>query len=322
MLKVYAAKGDCLAPVEPTGAGLDRAVWIDLINPSREEEKGIESQLGIELPSREEMQFIELSSRLYQESGALFMTGELLARVDQLLHSAEAVTFVLTNQRLVTIRYDNVHAFETVVQKGCRPGSGLISGDRLLVGLLQAENDYLARVLERVGRDLDEMSRQVFQRNGSREANRQFSEVLIKLGRREDLLSHVRDSVNTLSRMISFLRAGEKSGGLGKELSQALKSEDRDVRALSEYLDRLATKIGFLLEATLGLVNVEQNQIIKIFSVAAVVFMPPTLIASIYGMNFKHMPELEWYWGYPLALALMVLAAGLPIWLFRRRGWL
>ena len=323
MLKAYAAKADCLTLLDPA-AGLASAVWIDLIKPSREEEKQVEGLLGVEIPTREEMQTIELSSRIYRENGSLYLTGDLLARVDQLLHSAEAVTFVLSGSRLVTIRYDNVQAFEMLSARCCKAGTGLLTGERILTGLLQTENDYLATVLGRVGSDLDEMSRQVFSRDPDKsEGSRNFREVLLKLGRREDLLSHVRDSLNTMSRMVSFLRSIDKNEGpLSKDVLALLKSEDRNVAGMSEYLGRLALKLSFLLDATLGLVNVEQNQIIKIFSVVSVALMPPTLIASVYGMNFKHIPELEWALGYPYAIGFMILSALIPLLWFRRKRWL
>jgi magnesium transporter len=315
MLNAYAAKGDCLTLLDPV-SGLDTAVWIDLISPSREEEKRVENLLGVEIPTREEMQTIELSSRIYRENGSIYLTGDLLARVDQLLHSAEAVTFVLSGHRLVTIRYDNVQAFEILSARCCKAGSALLTGERILTGLLQTENDYLATVLGRIGSDLDEMSRQVFSRNPDKsEGSRNFREVLLKLGRREDLMSHVRDSLNTMTRMVSFLRSIDKNDGpLSKDVLTLLKAED--------YLGRLSQKLGFLLEATLGLVNVEQNQIIKIFSVASVALMPPTLVASLYGMNFKHMPELEWTYGYPMAVGIMIMSAVIPLFWFKRKRWL
>ena len=323
MLKAYAATGDCLTLLDPL-TGLDSAVWMDLVNPNREEEKRVESLLGVEIPTREEMQTIELSSRIYRENGSLYLTGDLLARVDQLLHSAEAVTFVLSGNRLVTIRYDNVQAFELLTARCCKPGSGLLTGERILTGLLQTENDYLATVLGRIGSDLDEMSRQVFARDPDKsEGSRNFREVLLKLGRREDLMSHVRDSLNTMTRMVSFLRSIDKNEGpLSKDVLTLLKAEDRNVAGMSDYLGRLAQKLGFLLEATLGLVNVEQNQIIKIFSVASVALMPPTLVASLYGMNFKHMPELEWSYGYPMAFGIMIMSAVIPLFWFKRKRWL
>ena len=323
MLKAYAAKGDCLSLLDPI-EGLDRAVWIDLVSPSREEEKQVESLLGVDIPTREEMQTIELSSRIYRENGSLYLTGDLLARVDQLLHSAEAVTFVLSNHRLVTIRYDKLQAFEILSARCCKAGAQMMTGERILTGLLQTENDYLATVLGRLGSDLDEMSRQVFSRDPDKsEGSRNFREVLIKLGRREDLMSHVRDSLNTMSRMVSFLRSIDKNEGpLSKDVLVLLKAEDRNVAGMSDYLGRLALKLSFLLEATLGLVNVEQNQIIKIFSVVSVALMPPTLVASLYGMNFKHMPELEWTYGYPMAVGIMILSAVIPLMWFKRKRWL
>ena len=179
-------------------------------------------------------------------------------------------------------------------------------------------------MFRRVGSDLDEMSRQVFSRDPDKsEGSRNFREVLLKLGRREDLTSHVRDSLNTMSRMVTFLRSIDKNDGpLSKDVLAMLKAEDRNVAGMSDYLGRLTQKLGFLLEATLGLVNVEQNQIIKIFSVASVALMPPTLVASLYGMNFKHMPELEWTYGYPMAVGIMIMSAVIPLFWFKRKRWL
>jgi magnesium transporter len=160
----------------------------------------------------------------------------------------------------------------------------------------------------------------VFSRSAA-QTSRDFQKILSRLGRAGDLASKVRESLVSLGRLLAFAIQGTQARGR-KTGSARLKTIGRDVASLSDYAAFLNNKVGFLLDATLGMINIEQNAIIKIFSVAAVVFLPPTLIASIYGMNFAHMPELGWPLGYPLALALMVVSAILPYLYFKRRGWL
>ncbi|HKW52700.1 MAG TPA: magnesium transporter CorA family protein [Stellaceae bacterium] len=303
----------------------DDAVWIDLLRPTREEESFVEKALAVELPTREEMQEIEPSNRLYQEDGGLFMTANVLANTDSPAPESTAVTFVLLRQRLVTVRYAEPKAFRIFagyVERHREVGAG---GPSLLVGLLEAIVDRTADILERIGVDIDALSRSIFATDGSGGsqpgATRDFTDALTRIGRHHDLTSKARDSLVSLSRLLSFLTLpGDVRND--KELREHVRSLARDVASLTDHATFISGNISFLLNATLGLVNVEQNAIIKIFSVAAVVFLPPTLVASIYGMNFKLIPELGWDFGYAWALLLMVLSAVLPYLYFKRRGWL
>jgi len=298
-------------------------VWIDLVSPTDEEEDGLERQLGIDIPTKEEMEEIEISSRLYHEDGATFMTATLPAQADRDDPEMAPVTFVLSGRYLITIRYHEPRAFQTFPMRAQKVAMGCETGEGVLIALLEAIVDRLADILERAGRDIDGISRGIFQRkNAKPTASRDFQAVLESIGRKGDLTSHIRDSLVTLERLIGFLAQGVVQRKSGKETRERVKTLSRDVRSLADHASFLSQKITFLLDATLGMINIEQNATIKIFSVVAVVFLPPTLIASIYGMNFEYMPELAWLLGYPFALGLMVLSAILPYLYFKRRGWL
>jgi magnesium transporter len=296
------------------------AVWFDLIAPSAEEEQRVEAVLGVDVPTREEMQEIEASSRLYEENGALYMTATVLAKSETDYPQAGAVTFILAGDRLVTVRYSEPQPFAAFVAKGQRSPGTYQRGDVILAGLLDAIIDRLADILERVGIEVDDLSRTVFQH--AAEPVRSFQDVLRQLGRKGDLTSKARESLFGIERLLLFFSQRCGRDERGGDLRARVETMIRDVRSLADHSTFLSGKVTFLLDATLGMINIEQNAIIKIFSVVAVVFLPPTLIASIYGMNFDFMPELHWRFGYPLAICLMIGSAIAPFLYFNRRGWL
>ncbi|MDX1606979.1 MAG: magnesium transporter CorA family protein, partial [Candidatus Competibacterales bacterium] len=270
-------------------------------------------------PTREEMEEIEVSSRLYQEDGALFMTAMILSRADTDDPRSTAVTFILSDARLVTLRHDEPRSFRLFAARAQRYQSDMRRGELVLTGLLEAIVDRTADILERVGSDLDAVSREVF---APPRRGRDFHESLRRIGRIGDLGSKVQESLISIARLLTFYNQTLDTGKGSKELRGRIKTLSRDVQSLTDHASFLSSKISFLLDATLGMINIEQNAIIKIFSVVAVIFLPPTLVASIYGMNFALMPELGWRFGYPWALGLMVVSAILPFWFFKRRGWL
>ena len=321
MIRRFAAERGRLRPAD--AAATERAVWIDLFEPTAEEEAAVE-KLGIGIPTREEMEEIEISSRLYYENGAAFMTATLPAKVDvEVLPQMAPVTFVLTADRLITVRYHEPQAFRTFPQQAGKTELGDDEAITVLASLLDAIVDRLADILERAGRDIDRISQEIFQHQGTAAArSRDYHRILRHVGRAGDLTSNVRDSLVTLERMFGFLGRHTMQVKAGREVRQAVRALARDATSLTDHASYLSQKTTFLLDATLGLVNIEQNATIKIFSVAAVVFLPPTLIASIYGMNFRFMPELSFPFGYPFALLLMVASAVLPYLYFKRRGWL
>jgi magnesium transporter len=326
VLTVYRPAQQCLAKVEVAAGGAPPAdaVWLDLLNPTKEEERLVEEALGIEAPTREEMQEIEVSSRLYTEGRAVYMTATVLSRMDSELPLSGPVTFILLGEKLVTLRYAEPRPFAHFSLRAQRAASGYVSGPLVMVGLLEGLIDRMADVLETVGTDIDALSREIFDADSARTRGRDFQQVLRRLGRKGDLASKVRESLVSIARVTHYALETIDLSHLGyaRELRNRSKALDKDVVSLLDHTNYLSSKVNFLLDATLGLINIEQNSIIKLFSVVSVGLMPPTLIASIYGMNFDVMPELTWEWGYPFAIALMIISAVLPLVYFRKRGWL
>ena len=310
------------AAVTDPSALPDNAVWVDLVNPSSAEDRAVEQLAGIAVPTREDMQEIEISSRLYIENGARYMTATLMCHSDTDMPRTTAVTFILAGHRLVTVRYDQPRPFAVVEAKlarSCAPG---ITGEMVLMELLDAVIDRCADILERVGA-IDQVSHEIFEPNNERHGHaKQYSQILIAIGRKGDLTSKVRESLVSIGRLVTFLSAVVEGVKWSKDMREQLKTMQRDVASLTDHASYLSGKITFVLDAMLGVVNLEQNNIIKLFSVMAVVLMPPTLIASIYGMNFKSMPELEWAHGYPMALVLMLICAIVPYYIFKLKKWL
>jgi magnesium transporter len=323
VIRGFAAVDGRLTEVADPLAGLDTAVWLDVVDPTGEEEGVLEARLGVDIPTREEMEEIEVSSRLYQETGAIFMTASLPARTDADDFWVGPVTFALIGRKLVTVRYHEPRAFRTFPQRAEKADLGCNNGEDVMIALLDAIVDRLADVLERVQREVGEISRGVFQSEVTAAApRRELNDVLRLIGRKGDLSSSISESLVSLQRVAGFFGQVVEQRGGDRGLGVRLKTLAHDIQSLSDYTDSLAQKITFLLDATLGMITIEQSNIIKIFTIAAVVLLPPTLIASIYGMNFRHIPELDWRFGYPFAFAMMVVSALIPWWFFKRRGWI
>jgi magnesium transporter len=325
MLNVYVAdQRGCLAKagVAPDQPLPPEAIWIDLVSPTPDEERQVEALLGVEVPTREEMQEIEVSSRLYEENGALYMTAPVVTKADTEHPQAGAVSFIVAGDRLITVRYAEPQSF-TLFSARCQRAPGPYTrGDAVMAALLDALIDRIADVLEHIGMEVDDISHEIFEHPAKPRRGGNFQSILRRLGRRGDLTSKVRESLVGLGRVLMFLSQASTAQKIAKNLRDRLRTMTRDVRSLTDHASFLSSKINFLLDATLGMINIEQNAIIKIFSVVAVVFLPPTLIASIYGMNFEYMPELHWPFGYPMALLLMLGSALAPLLYFKRRGWL
>jgi magnesium transporter len=302
------------------------AVWIDLLNPTPEEERIVQQALRVEIPTREEMQEIESSSRLYREEDFLFLTAPFLYGAETEDMGSTAITFVLGTSQLVTVRYATPKAFQVFAARCHRAPAALLgSADGVMLHLFEQIVDRLADILERIAADMDRASRAAFRTARAEiKANRKdadLKDTLITLGQVGEVTTRANETLLGLSRILTFVGA-EKSTAVRKENQALIKSLVRDVRSLVEHANFLNSKANFLLDAVLGIINVEQTNIIKTFTVASVALMPPTLIASIYGMNFEFMPELRWAIGYPMALVMMVVSAVLPIVYFKRKGWL
>jgi magnesium transporter len=301
----------------------DNAVWLDLVNPAPGEDKLIERLLGIAVPTREEMQEIEVSSRLYVENHARYMTATLMCNSDTATPKTTAVTFILSGHRLITVRYDDPRPFMIVGNKLARNCPANVTGETVLIDLLDAVIDRAADILERIGVEVDRVSHDIFEPDNAASGQAlSYKDILKAIGSKGDLTSKVRESLVSIGRLLLFLANEAEGMRWHKDVRLQLQANQRDVLSLSDHATYLSNKIQFLLDAMLGVVTIEQNNIIKIFSIAAVALMPPTLIASIYGMNFRRIPELEWAFGYPYAVALMICSAILPFVIFKWKKWL
>jgi magnesium transporter len=325
MLFAYTLRGSSLerTPIEAGAALPEGAIWFDLVSPTPEEERLVESELHLDVPTREEMAEIEPSSRLYIEGDARYMTATLIYDAETDKPKTTVVTFILTNRKLVTVRYDEPRPFVRVTAKLGRTCPQNFSGESVLIELLDAVIDRSADILERVGSEVDAVSGRIFEgRAAHDDPNQRYQLILRTIGRKGDLTSKTRESLVSIGRLVLFLANEADNIKLAKEPRAQVRSMARDVQSLTDHASFLINKIQFLLDAVVGMVSMEQNNVIKIFSVVAVVMMPPTLIASIYGMNFRHMPELEWVAGYPLALIVMIVAAIAPYLYFKWKKWL
>ena len=318
----------------PTGSGYtwvehtppapfpDEFLWADLFEPTADEERAVERLLTVDVPTREEMKEIETSNRLYEEGGAIYLTATVGSKLDSERPESSAITFILSNGRMITNRYVDPTPVRRFMQYVERSPAACTSAPTLLAGLLEAFVERIADLLERVQSELDQVSFAIFPRDGAATPSSANLHALIRqIGANGDLVSKARESLVSFQRILMYVQQSSVVT-LSQDQRGRFKSTLRDVQSLSDHASFLGNKIQFLLDAVLGLINLEQNNIIKIFSVAAVMFLPPTLVASIYGMNFQFMPELHKHWGYPLALLAMLASALVPYVYFRRKGWL
>jgi magnesium transporter len=297
----------------------ENAVWLDLFEPSPEEEQQVEHGLGIDVPSREEMREIESSNRLYEENGALYMTATLVTKLDADPGQSTQVTFILAGKRLVTNRYADTLSFRRFIAFAQTHPGACASGSSLLAGLLEAIVNRIADVLEQIGSDIEVISTRVFVQRHRRAHD--YRAELGQIGQGGELVSKTRESLVSLSRLLGFLQQSTNER-ITAEAHASLRTVSGDVVALSDHASFLGDKVQFLLDATLGMVSIDQNNILKIFSVVAVLLLPPSVIGAFYGMNFSYIPWLHEPWGVWAALGMMVVSALAPYAYFRRKGWL
>lgn len=292
------------------------AVWIDLVKPTRDEDAAVEKALGLSIPTREEMAELEASSRVYRENGAIYATADIITHGDEELPGVEPVTFMITDGPLVTIRYVDPKPFTLMVERLEREPQLCATGTDIFLHLMETVIDRVSDILSGTVGRVEGIAGHVF--SGGKTVG--FEKLITQLGRAQMTNARIEQSLAGLSRIFAFVGVDER---MNKGDGRAhLRSLSRDAESLSAHNHAIAASINFQLSAALGLINIEQSSIIKIFSVAAVAFLPPTLIASIYGMNFHFMPELSQPWGYPLAVVAMVVSAILPLAWFKKKGWL
>jgi magnesium transporter len=287
-----------------------------------EEIQKVQDFVGVPIPARSDPGYTEPFETSYAENGVRYMHASVPSEPEDTPDITD-VTFVMTQKVLVTVRYDPAKSFDLYAQKLCKsPGRALTPG-AICLALITTVLNGSARALSEVGSKLDKIASAVFRaKDNQSERNRIYSDTLDALGRVDEKVSNLRESMVTIERLLLFILAEEQDGSISAEVRAMTKVALLDLRSLEEDASFKAQKIQFILDATLGLINLAQNDIIKLFSVLAVIFMPPTVIASIYGMNFKEMPELEWHFGYPLAIVLMVCGAIGPYLFFRWKKWL
>jgi magnesium transporter len=324
MLSVFVARPQGLVRIEgKSDAGLlQEALWFDLLEPTPEEEKRVEDALGVDVPTREEMREIEASNRFYEENGALFLTATIVTKLDTDLPESTQVTFILAGGKLITNRYTDPLPFRRFLSYAQTHPSVCTSAVMVLVGLLESIVNRIADVIERVGSDLDSISADVFApMHRRRAAPRDFRVVLGRVGQSGELVSKARESLVSLGRLLVFLQQ-TANGPVTVDARTRLRTISRDVLAMSDHASFLGDKVMFALDATLGMVTIDQNNILKIFSVVTVFLLPPTVIGTFYGMNFDHLPWLHEAWGGWAALGMMLLTAVVPYFVFKRKGWL
>jgi len=300
------------------------ATWIDLEDPTPDEEKLVEQALGLNVPTREELVEIEPSSRLYERDGVLYMTVSALCGVEKGMPASEPIGFVLSANRLVTVRYVTPKPLRAFIAHVRSEPAIARDTTNVLYRLLDAFIDRLADELEELGTEIERISKHIFH---SRQDQRRIpaarlTALLTRIGRNQSLLARIRETAVSTSRMITFLSGSSRMAREASENRDHVASLAADIASLIDHSAFLSGNLIFMLDASLGLISVEQNAAMKLFSWSALVFLPPTLIAGIYGMNFEHMPELGWLYGYPMALTLIVASAVLPLWILKMRGWI
>ncbi len=315
MLFAYAADGAKLTQL-PLSTDLDQALWVDLYRPMPEQVAKVRD-LGVDVPTLADMEEIEISNRLYRENGADYLTVVLPGLSETKNPISGPVCFVLMPNRLVTVRHHAPRPFETYPTRADKVGPGCGDPKRLFLSLLEEIIGRLADLLEGAGKSLDEISKDVFHAEGN---DRDLAKSLRDVSRESDLIGKVRLSLLTLERAVSYFGQSLPEGA--DALKPVVKGLMRDIQALEVHGDFLTNRIAMASDLTLGMISVAQNTTVKIVSVVAVIFLPPTLIASAYGMNFASMPELNWSWGYPMALGLMVASAIGTFLFFKWKRWL
>jgi magnesium transporter len=324
MLTLYDTNGTALTKRDGCQPVTEATVWLDLVDPTPEEDKYVETALGIEVPTRAEAREIESSNRLYADRGAHYMTAFVMYNIEQLNPGTSNVTFILTGNRLVTVRYVQPKAIPIYLARVERGEAPCMSGPSIMTGLIETLVHRKADLIERIQDDVDKMAQALFGLNGSarRKQGGSLEAYLKGTGRDADITARAQESAVSIDRVLMYLSTAVRERHDSVHVLERIDAVRKDNTSLMEHMKFLQGRTNFLLDATLGMINTEQNQIIKLFSVMAVIMMPPTLVASIYGMNFKNMPELSFEWGYPMALGIMFLSAVIPIVYFKVRGWL
>ena len=325
MITLYAKKNNQLEAKELTNGNLfdNNLVWIDLLKPSLEERTAIENLAGCALPSAIEAQEIEPSNRLYVEKNNCYMTMSATAIKDDNVLESGNITFVLTDKYLISLRSVDNKSFPMMNKWQDKFLTKDIKPEGILVGVLEGIVAITADRLENTEDKLAKLSYSTFSKASNSKTIQQqggLRGILQEIGNTGDLLVRTRNSLEGCEKIIEFLCV-ENINKLDADDVKRLKISTHDIRSLIRHSDFLEQQVTFSLDAAVGMITIAQNDVFNWFSVIATIFMPPTLIASIYGMNFKFIPELSWHGGYLFAIFFMIFAAVVPLWVIRRKGW-
>lgn len=326
MLNAYLCHDGRLLPcTQPVSAeDVRKGVWIDIVRPDASEVKMVEDATGLHVPTEAEVVEIESSSRLSARDGALYLTLPMISLADG--PRTASAGFVLSQDRFLTVRFHDSRIFDRLAEHCMHHERTLQRPAHVLVALLEAIVDRQADALEQSRADLDEMSHRIFSMGrqssaGRKQEDRALRDILGRIGEIGDLMSHVRDTQIGIARMVPYIQ----SAGLDwmpADIKPRLKTLARDIASIGSFDSYVSEKLQFLLDATLGFINIAQNNVMKVLTIASVAGIPPVLVAGIYGMNFKNMPELDWRWGYAFGWALIILTTLIPLGIFRWRRWI
>lgn len=322
---ISAANGAARRLSTPTAQDLAGAVWIDLQSPTDEERARVQTATALRLPAQAAVAEIETSSRLRVHHGVLYLTMPLISMAEDGATGVPAA-FILSEDRLITVRFAPNRVFDAFIEGLTRDDGGTGSATHVFVGLMEAIVDRQADGLESIRDDLERISHDIFAMGIGPGAGRRKEDALLKstlgqLGRIGDLISHIRDTQTGAARIIPYVEAMAATW-LPADIHARLETLRQDIASVSEFSTHLNDKTQFLLDATLGFISIAQNNVMKVMAIASVVGIPPVMVAGIYGMNFKNMPEYDWSWGYQYGWALIILTTLIPLALFRWRKWI
>ncbi len=287
-------------------------VWVDMLMPTQDEIRFIEEKFSVKFPTKQETEEIEISSRYWEEATKIEINSFFLIASGEHPHN-ETVSFTLYNDMLISIRHKALSTFTEFNKKFYGSPEQFKTGYHIFCQLLDIRIDSDADLIEKLSKDISKLRKHVFT-----DYTNDDEEILEKISAYEDLNMQIRENIHDKQRILSaFLKSNKYPQALKNDVSIMLK----DIKSLLDYTDFNFERLDYLQNIFLGILSIEQNKVIKIFTIVNVIFLPPTLIASIYGMNFRYMPELHWTFGYPLSILLMIGSSILPIYIFKKKGW-
>lgn len=310
-------------PKDPSGGHtLAGRVWVDLVEPTEAERAAFEAAFGLRVPAHDQLGEIETTSRLRLENNALYMTAPLIFAAEGEPWIPAPTGFVLSKQVLLTVRYAKSAVFDTVAKELAAAEKS--DAAAAFVRVLEELVDHLADLLEGASGDLDDASHVIFRQENANRLSRETAmlrRLMLRTGRTSERMARIHYTLVCLDRMAKFT-ADRTREWFALDLAARLQSVGSDIASLVQYSEGLVSRVQLLQDAATGIIGIDQNEVMKVLTIASVVGIPPVLVAGIYGMNFKHMPEYDWAWGYQYGLALILITALLPLIWFKWKDWI